>query len=63
MEQRFHKEFERDFYKKTIVTIIPTNLVTNSLLFLACPCRNQKQESNFQEVGDLVTRSISVFCL
>ena len=25
--------------------------------------RNQKQESNFQQVGDLVTRNISVFCL
>ena len=30
-------EFERDFYTKIIVTIIPTNLVTNSLLFLVCP--------------------------
>ena len=25
--------------------------------------RNQKEESNFQQVGDLVTRNISVFCL
>ena len=25
--------------------------------------RNQKQESNFQQVGDLVTRNISDFCL
>ena len=30
-------EFERDFYTKIIVTIIPKNLVTNSLLFLVCP--------------------------
>ena len=26
-------------------------------------CRNQKQESNFQKFGDLVTRSIFPFCL
>ena len=25
--------------------------------------RNQNQESKFQQVGDLVTRNISVFCL
>ena len=25
--------------------------------------RNQKPDSNFQQVGDLVTRNISVFCL
>ena len=32
--QRLHKEFERDIYMKIIVTKIPTNLVTNSLLSL-----------------------------
>ena len=25
--------------------------------------RNQKQESNFQQVGGLATRNVSVFCL
>ena len=30
-------EFEGDFCMKMIVTIIPTNLVTNSLLSLFCP--------------------------
>ena len=40
------------------------NLVTNSLLSLLCPFTEaKKQESNFQEVGNLVTRNISVFCL
>ena len=42
---------------KIIVTIIPANLVTNLLLSIV---RNQKQESNFQEVGDLVTRNKGV---
>ena len=48
-----------------IVTVIPTNLVTNSLLSLVFPFveRNQKQESNFEQVGDLVTGNIFVFCL
>ena len=41
---------------KIIVTIVHTDLVTNSLL-------NEKQESGFQHVGGLVTRNISVFCL
>ena len=44
--QRLHKEFERDIYMKIIVTIIPTNLVTNSLLslflsFIESKSRNQ----------------------
>ena len=49
---------------KIIVTIIPADLVTNSLLspFLSF-CKIQKQESNFQQVVDLVTRNVSVFCL
>ena len=48
---------------KIIVTIIPTDLSTNSLLslFLSFP-RNQKQPK-FQQVSGLVTRNISVFCL
>ena len=40
------KEFERHFCTKIIVVIIPTNLVTSLH-------RNQKQELNFQQVGDL----------
>ena len=32
--QRLYKEFERDFEMKIIVTIIPINLVTNSLFSL-----------------------------
>ena len=47
---------------KIIVTIIPTSLVTNSLLFLSLFFRRNKQESDFQQVGSLVTRNISVFC-
>ena len=52
---------------KKIVTIIPTNLATNSykftfVLFLSYHT-NQKQESNFQQVGGLVTRNSFVFCL
>ena len=37
---------------KITLTIIPTNLVTNSLLSLLSFCRNQKQESSFQQVGN-----------
>ena len=44
---------------KIIVTIIPTDLVTNLLLSSFCPF--QKQESGFQQVGGLVTRNISDF--
>ena len=58
--QRFYKEFERDLYMKIIVTKIPANLITNLLSSFR---RNQKQESNFHQVPDLVTRNISVFCL
>ena len=32
MQRRFHKKFEKDLYTEIIVTIIPKNLVTNSLL-------------------------------
>ena len=49
---------------KIVVTIIPTDLVTNLLLsFFLSFLTNQKQESGFQQVGGLVTRNISVFCL
>ena len=49
----------RDFYMKIIATIIPTDLVTNSLLRSYKP----KQESGFQQVGGLVMRYISAFYL
>ena len=43
------------------MTIIPTDLVTNSVLsFFLSFLTNQKQESGFQQVGGLVTRNISV---
>ena len=47
-----------------MVTIIPTDLVTNSLLSsFSCVLQTEKQESGFQQVGGLVLRNISVFCL
>ena len=36
LQQRFHNKSEGDFYLKTILTLIPINLVTNSLLYLFC---------------------------
>ena len=49
---------------KIIVTIIPTDLITNSLLSAICPfLTKEKQESGFQQVGGMVMRNISVFCL
>ena len=49
---------------RIIITVIPTDLVTNSLLssfffFLT----SQKQELGFQQVGGLVAKIISVFYL
>ena len=49
----------RDFNMEIIATIIPTDLVRNSLL----PFYKPKQESGFQQVGDLVMRNISAFYL
>ena len=46
-----------------IVTIIPTDLVTNSLLPLFALSYKPKHESSFQQVGGLVTINITVFCL
>ena len=47
-----------------MVTIIPTDLVTNSLLSsFSRVLQTEKQESGFQQVGGLVLRNISVFCL
>ena len=47
---------------KKIVTMIPTDLVTNSLLSSFCFLTNQKYKSRFQQVGGLVPRNISAFC-
>ena len=49
---------------KIIVTITPTNLVTNSLFYPFLSFRiSQKQERKFQQVGGMATKSISAFCL
>ena len=37
MQQRFYNEFKRDVYMEIILTIIPKNLVKNSLLSLFYP--------------------------
>ena len=44
---------------KIIVTTIPTNLITKSLLRLFCPFLETIIETNIQYVVDLVTRNIS----
>ena len=52
------------FYVKIVVTIILSDLVTNSLLLSFCPfLQTKKPESGAQQVGGLVTRNTSVFCL
>ena len=43
--QRFYKEFERHFYMKIIVTIIPTILVPNLLLSLFYPFVEAKSKN------------------
>ena len=43
---------------KIIVTTIPTNLITKSLLRLFCPFLETIIETNIQYVVDLVTRNI-----
>ena len=50
---------------KMTVAIIPTNLVANLILSLFfCPfIETKKQESNFQEIGGLVTRNSFAFHL
>ena len=39
------KDFEINFYMKIIVTIIPTNLITNLLLLLFCPFLQTKNKN------------------
>ena len=49
---------------KIIVIVIPTDLVTNLLLFSFCPfLQTKKQEMGIHQVDGLVTRNISIFCL
>ena len=64
VQQRFYQQFERYFYMKIILTILPAYLVTNLFLsFFLSFLTDQKHESGFQQVESLVTRNISVFCL
>ena len=46
----FIKEFERDIYMKIVVTIIPTNLVTNPLLYLfySVKKKNRQKETKIK---------------
>ena len=47
-----------------MVTIILTRLVSSLLSSCFCPfIKNQKQETNFQQVGGLVMRNSFAFCL
>ena len=64
VQVKFDQQFERYFYSKIIVTIIPRDLITNLVfvLFLSF-FANQKQESGFQQVVGLVMRNISIFWL
>ena len=61
--ERFYKEFEREFYMKIIVPIIPTVLVTSLLLsgFYSFKETKVKKELNFQQIGGLVTRIVLLF--
>ena len=52
----------REITSLIIVTIIPTNLKFAFITFLSFR-RNQKQESNFQQVGGPLTRNLSAFCV
>ena len=46
LKQRFYEELERDFYTEIIVTIIPTNLVANSLLSHFFPFRETNNKNH-----------------
>ena len=58
--QTFYKEFEIHFYMKIIVTIILTNLVTNSLLSLFCPFVETKTKN--QIFSKIVACNKTYFC-
>ena len=61
MYQRFHKEYEKEFFMKINVTIIPTNLVTNSLLSFVCPFVETK--NNNQISASWWSGNEKYFCL
>ena len=47
VQQKFYKEFEKDFYMDIILTTIQANLVTNSLLSLFCSFVETKTRIKF----------------
>ena len=60
----FYYQFERNFYMNFHVNYNTYRFSYKFvfILFLSF-LTNQKQESGFQQVGGLVMRNISVFCL
>ena len=59
-----NKDFESFYSKKIVVNIIPVDFVKNWLFFPYFFFRTkQKLRSAFQEVGGLLKKYISVFCL
>ena len=54
----------RDFYTKIIVAIIPTDLVTNSLLFSFCPFLQTRKKIRFSASWFSANKKyFSIFCL
>ena len=51
----------RDFYMKIIVAIIPTDLVTNSLLFSFCPFLQTRKKIRFSASWFSGNKNISLF--
>ena len=41
----FYQQFEKYFYMKLIITIVPTDLVANSLLYSFCPFLQTKSKN------------------
>ena len=62
VQQRLYVLFKRHFNMKTIVTLVPTDLVTNQILSFFVLSYKAKAKTISQEVGCLVTKK-SVFCL
>ena len=46
---------------RLIIITLPTNLVTNSLLFICFIFQTPKTRTNFQEVVGLVTKNFFLF--
>ena len=63
LHQKLDLQFERYYYTKRIVIMIPTKLQSCAYLFVFFYKKIKKNKSKFQEVGSLVTDNISVFCL